>query len=100
MVVNIIYTVFFTILNLGLYCVLNNKITLNKRRVIFITLTLLVVVIFHYIFSGLNDLMLVNDFLGILSFSFGLIILHFGAVFQLRVFDYFQPETINSFNKN
>lgn len=88
MISNIIYSLLFGVLNMGIYFVLNRNTKFNKR----LWIIPIIVIIFHVGIFDFNGLMSRKDFFNILLFSLALILLHFGALIQLRGFNKLQEK--------
>ncbi len=84
--IHILYTFFFILVNVVLYSLLTKTFKVGQRILLLVAAIVTVVSILHLGFFDSRLLMPTGDYFGILMFSFALIILHYGSLFQLGIF--------------
>ncbi|MGV3586801.1 MAG: hypothetical protein ACO1OF_07360 [Adhaeribacter sp.] len=94
---NIFYSLFFLVVDFAIFAQLTKAYKIEKKHLYFIGGSVLTLWILHNEVFHASFLMPYKDFLGILMFSFCLIILHLGSKFQVAV--YKNLNTTNTSNK-
>lgn len=81
MIINILYCIFFGILDFTLYALITGTIKIEKRILWLIIIISITVIILH---AGLMEIYLMKpkDFFGLLMFSVSLVILYYGSKLQ------------------
>lgn len=84
MISNILYSIFFCMVDLLIYVRLQKSIQINKAFLLY--LLILIVITIHFIFFESEILMNSQDFFNLFFFSAALIILHYGTNIQVTLF--------------
>ncbi|CAG5002285.1 hypothetical protein DYBT9275_02858 [Dyadobacter sp. CECT 9275] len=82
MILNILYCLFFGILDFSIYLYLVRNDRIPKNILVVALSTIILIVFLHAGWIEISGLMKWNDFFGLLMFSIGIIILYFESKFQ------------------
>lgn len=82
MLLNIFYCAFFGMLDFVIYSVLSGAFKVPKNIILLIIGITAIIILLHTGMFKISSLMTWEDFFGLLMFSIGLVILHFGSKLQ------------------
>src|SRR5688572_26240845 len=93
MLINIVYSIFFLLVNFVLFSLLTKALKIDKPLQSILILSILVWSFLHTNFFGIEGLMKSEDFWDLMIFSLSLIISHFGGALILKVFRIFTTQS-------
>lgn len=82
MLLNIIYCIFFGCLDFVIYSKLTGAFKVSKNKIMLIIGVTVAVILLHRGIFNINGLMPWNDFIDLLMFSIGIVILYLGSKLQ------------------